>query len=146
MVVAFFNCFGDCAAEAAGGAGMRLRMRRPTSVSIEGGGRDRRAVDAHHLAAERLLFVGNLDHVDLAVEAEIGAGHRKRRAPLTCAGLGGHAHEALLLGIIGLGDGGIELVAAGGVVALKLIVDLSRSAELLFQVVGADQRRGRYIL
>ena len=74
------------------------------------------------------------------VEAEVGAGHRKRRAPLACAGLGGHAHEALLLGIIGLGDGGIELMAAGGVVALKLIVDLSRSAELLFQVVGADQR------
>ena len=33
-------------------------------------------------------------------------------------------------------------MAAGGVVALKLVVDLCRGAELFLEAVGSDQRRG----
>ena len=54
--------------------------------------------------------------------------------------------DPLLLGIVGLGDGGIELVAAGSVVALKFIVDLRGSAQCLFQIdrPGSAERDGRF--
>ena len=67
--------------------------------------RDARAVGAHDLAAEGLLLVGALDHEDLAVESQVSAGHRKRRAPLAGAGFGRNAGESLLLGVVCLGDG-----------------------------------------
>ena len=44
-------------------------------------------------------------------------------------------------GVIGLGDGRIQLVAAGGVVAFEFVVDLGRCAQRFFQIVGPDQRR-----
>ena len=72
----------------------------------------------------------------------IGAGLSQRSSPLTGTGLGGQGGQALLLGIVGLGNGRIQLVAAGGVIALKFVVDLGRGAQFLFQVVGPDQRRG----
>ena len=131
--------------------GNSARILRPTSVVSEGegvtcgvgGGRgDLRAVGAHDLAAEGLLLVADLDHVDLAVQAQVGAGHGQGGAPLAGAGLGGHALEALVLGVEGLGDGGIELMGAGGVVALELVVDLRRGLQLLLQAVGPDQGRG----
>ena len=78
----------------------------------------------------------------MAVQPQIGAGHAQRRAPLTGAGLGGHAGEPLLLGVVRLGDGGVQLVAAGGVVALELVVDVRRGAQLILQAVGAHQRGG----
>ena len=49
--------------------------------------------------------------------------------PLAGAGLGGDALEALLLGVVGLGDGGVQLVGARGVVALKLVVDFGGGAQ-----------------
>ena len=69
-------------------------------------------VGAHHFPAERLLLVGAFDHVDLTVKPEIGAGHGQGSAPLTGTGLCGNSFKSLLLGIIDLGDGGVELVAA----------------------------------
>ena len=104
--------------------------------------RDRSAVHAHDLAPERLLLIRDLDHIHLAVQPQVGAGHRERRAPLARAGLGRHALQALLLGIVRLRDGAVELVAARGVVALELIVDLCRGAQALLQAVGAHKRRG----
>ena len=80
--------------------------------------------------------------IHLAVQPKVGAGHGEGGAPLAGAGLGGDAVEALLLGVIGLGDGGVQLVAARGVVALKLVVDFGRGAQGLLQTVGADQGRG----
>ena len=136
-----FHGLGDRAAETARGAGElrkdaasglgRFRRRR----------RDGRAVGAHDLAAERLLFVGALHHVDVAVEAEERAGHGERRAPLPRAGLGRDALQALLLRVVSLRDGGVQLVAAGRVVALELVVDLRGGLQRLFQKVRADQRR-----
>jgi hypothetical protein len=61
---------------------------------------------------------------------------------MTGTGLGGNAFETLFLGIISLGDGGVQFMAAAGVVALKLVVDLSGSSEHLFKIVGSDQGRG----
>ena len=43
------------------------------------------------------------------------------------------------------GDGGVQLVAAGGVVAPKFIVDLCRRLELFLKAVSSHQRGGRYI-
>ena len=133
---------GDGAAQGPGGAGV-LGEDLPADVGrVRRRRRHLRAVGAHDLPAEGLLLIGALDHVDLAVQAQVGAGHAQGRAPLAGAGLGGDAPEALVLGVVRLGDGRVQLVAAGGVVALELVVDLRRRAQLLLQAVGPDQRRG----
>ena len=100
------------------------------------------AVHPHHFPAEGLLLVRDLHHVDLAVQIEEGAGHREGGAPLAGAGLGGNALEALLFGVVGLGNGGVQLVRAGGVVPLKLVVDLGGGAQGLLQKLRVDQGRG----
>ena len=97
---------------------------------LRGRGSDGGAVGPHDLAAEGLLLVAeHLTMIDLAVQTQVCAGHGQGRAPLAGAGLGGNALEALLLGVIGLGDGAVQLVGAGGIVALKLVVDLRRGAQ-----------------
>ena len=131
----------DRAAERAGRAGV-LGEDAPADLRLRGRARRHgRAVGAHHLSAEGLLLIRALDHIDFAVEPEVGAGHRQRGAPLTGAGLGRDAAQPLLLGIVRLRDGGVELVRAGGVVALELVVDFRRGLQLLFQTVGAHERR-----
>ena len=132
----------DRAAERAGRAGV---LGEDATADLRLRGRARRhgrAVGAHDLAAEGLLLIRALDHVDLAVEPEVGAGHRQGRAPLAGTGLGRDAAQPLLLGVERLRDGAVELVRAGGVVALKLVIDLCRGLQLLFQAVGAHERRG----
>ena len=133
--------FRDGAAEGTGGAGV-LGEDLPADLSGVGrGGDDRSAVGAHDFAAERFLLIGDLDHVDLAVEAEVRTRHGEGRAPLAGTGLGRDALEALVLGVVGLCNGGVQLVGAGGVVAFELVVDLRRGLELFFQAVGADEGR-----
>ena len=138
----FFHGLADGASERARRAGvlgedlaadLRLHGRRR---------RDGRAVRAHNLAAEGLLLIGTFHHVDLAVEPQVRARHRQRRAPLARARLGRHAGEPLLPGVIRLRDGAVQLVAAGGVVALELVVDLRGRAEFFLKAVRAHQRRG----
>ena len=85
-------------------------------------------------------LIGALDHVDLAVQTQIAAGHGQGRAPLAGAGLGGDAPQALVLGVVGLGDGAVELVGAGGAVALELVIDLRRGAQGALEEVGTHER------
>ena len=66
----------------------------------------------------------------------------KRGAPLAGTGLGRDLVEALLLGVVGLGERRVELVRAGGVVALELVVDLRWGVEVALEVVGAAQGGG----
>ena len=77
----------------------------------------------------------------MAGEIEEGTRHGKGGAPLAGARLRRDAVEALLLRVVGLRDGGVELVAAGGVVAFELVVDFGRRIQFLFKEIGADQRR-----
>ena len=88
------------------------------------------------------MLVADLYHVDLAVQAQIGAGHGERSAPLAGSGLGGDTLEALLLCVVRLCDGGVQLMGAGGVVALKFVVDFCRGLKLFLQTVGPHQGRG----
>ena len=136
-----FDGLADRAAERAGGAGVLGEDLAADVRRVRRRGRHVRAVGAHDLAAEGLLLVGALHHEDLAVEAEERAGHRERGAPLAGARLGRDALEALLLGVVGLGDRRVELVRAGGVVALELVVDVGGRAERLLEEVGAHERR-----
>ena len=136
-----FDGFGDGAAEASGGAGEFSENLLADFCFHRGRRRDRRSVGSHDFAAEGLLLIGNLHHVDLAVQTEEGTRHRKSGTPLTCACFGGDAFQTLLLGVIGLRHGGIELVAAAGVVAFKFVVDLGRRAERFLEEVCPDQRR-----
>ena len=135
-----FHCFGDRAAEGSGCAGVLSEDLASDICCVGRRRRDGSAVGAHHFAAERLLLITDFDHVYFAVEVKIGAGHGKRRTPLACAGLGRDAFEALFLGVISLRYSGVELVAAAGVVAFELIVDVRRGLQLLLEAVSADQR------
>ena len=137
-----FNGFGNGAAQRAGGSGMLLQYLPSHFGGHRWGGGDAGAVSTHYFTTEGLLLIGALDHIYLAVQAQIGAGHGQGSAPLTGTGLGSDTLQTLVLGVIGLGDGGVQLVGAGGVVAFKLVVDLGRGLELLLQAVGADQGGG----
>ena len=99
------------------------------------------AVCAHYFAAERLLLIGNLDHVDLAVEIKEGAGHGEGSAPLAGTGLGCDAFESLFLGVVGLGKRGVQLVAAGCIVSFELIEDVSRSSQRFLKIFRVHERR-----
>ena len=132
----------DRAAERAGRAGVLGKDAAADLRFHRGGRRHARAVGSHDLAAERFLLVADLHHEHLAVQPQIRARHRKRGAPLPGAGLGRHTLEPLLFRVIRLRDGAVELVTAGGVVALKLVVDLRGRVERLFETVGAHERGG----
>ena len=135
------HSLADGAAQGAGGVG-ELCQNPAAHLGGVGGGRSHvGAVGPHDLAAEGLLLIGALHHEHAAVQSQISAGHAQRSAPLTGAGLGGDALKALLLGVVRLGDGGVQLVAARGVVALKLVVDVGGGVQLLLQAVGPHQRR-----
>ena len=139
-----FHRLGDRAAKGTCGAGM-LSQDLASDLCRVGGGRcDGSAVCAHHFAAERLLLIADLDHEDLAVQIKIGASHGEGGAPLARAGLGRHALKALLLGVVGLRAGRIELVAAAGVIALELVIDMRGGLKLFFQTVRA-YKRGRAV-
>ena len=130
----------DGAAQRAGGIG-EFRQNFSSHLGGVGGGRGHvGAVGTHDLPAEGLLLIGALDHEHTAIQSQISAGHAQGRTPLPGARLGGHAPQPLPLGIIRLRDGGVQLVAAGGVVALELIVDVGGGVQLLLQTVGANQR------
>lgn len=86
------------------------------------------------------MLIGAFDHEHPAIQSQIGAGHAQGRAPLAGARLGGDAPQPLLLGVVRLCNGRVQLVAAGGVVALELVVDMGGGIQLLLQTVSANQR------
>ena len=136
-----FHRLGDRASQTAGSPGELLEYPASGLGGVGRRGRHGRAVGAHDFAAERLLLVGTFDHVDPAFQTEERARHGERRPPLAGSGLGGDALESLLFGVVGLGDGRVELVAAGGVVSLELVIDARGGPERLFQKIRADERR-----
>jgi hypothetical protein len=120
-------------------SGSFSRMARPALV-VSLGLAVTVAPKLDHRAAVRLLLVADLDHVDVALEAEEVTGLRDGGAPLAGAGLGGDALHALLLVVEGLRDGGVELVAAARRDALVLVVDAGGGPEGLLQPARAQQR------
>ena len=116
-------------------------LARPDSVSLAGRAVHRRAPRLHHRAPVGLLVVGRADHEDLALQAEEPAGEGQRGAPLAGAGLGRQLADARLGVLVGLRDGGVGLVRAGGRDALVLVVDARGRIELGLQAPRAVQRR-----
>ena len=136
-----FYCFGNCRAQRAGAA-------RETLVNLTaylcGHGRRRDnicTIGVNDFLAVRLLLIRALYHVNLAVQVKILASHCQRSSPLTCTGLRRHTLETLRLGIICLCNGGIELVAAARVAALKFVINLCRRIQCFFQIICTHQRR-----
>ncbi len=134
--------FRNSAAETAG----RIRILRK-----DGAADARRIARAcHHIRAKglhdglavRLLVVRALHHENVQVQAKVRACLRERRAPLACARLGRQARQALLLRVVRLRDGGVQLVAAGGVAAFKFIIDMRRGVQVLLKIIRTAQRRG----
>ena len=86
------------------------------------------------------LLIADLDHIDIAFQAEKLAGQGERRTPLTGAGLSGQAFGASHLVEIGLGNRGVGLVAAGGAGAFVFVVDVRRCLERLLEAHCPQQR------
>ena len=115
----------------------------PPRLGIAGGrGDDLGAPGLHHDAPIGLLMVGDLHHVDLELNIEQVAGHSQGAAPLAGAGLRGQPLDAGLLVVVGLSDGGVGLVRAGGGDAFVLVVDVGGGVQRLLQPVGPEQGRG----
>ena len=125
-----------------GVSGNSSRIARPLCVSLGGAGDDLGAPQLDHRAPERLLLVGDANHVHLALEADQLAGEGQRAPPLTGAGLGREASPSLLLVVIRLRHGGVRLVAAGWADALVLVEDARlRSRGLLEPARPVERRR-----
>ena len=113
------------------------------------GRRDRRAECLHDGAAVRLLVVAGLDHIHRALDAELLGRIGKGAAPLAGSGLRGDIGDTLLLGVIGLRQGGIQFVRTRGGDTLVLEIDVGRGAEGRLELIGTHQRRaavGRILL
>ena len=104
------------------------------------GGSDGGTEGLHDGTAVGLLVVAHFHHVYGAVQAELLGGIAEGAAPLAGAGFGGDVGDAFFLGIVGLCQGRIELVAAGGAHALILEIDVGGGAQGFFQLVGTHQR------
>ena len=101
----------------------------------------------HDILPERLLLERHLYHVNLQIEAEVGACLRQGRSPLSGSRFRRHSPETLFLRVIRLGYRRIELVASRRVVAFELVVYLRRSVEGLFKIVRpAERRRSVYLI
>ena len=132
---------GDRDAERAGAVGMQ-REDPPAGLGlVRGRGDAARAVALHQRAPVGLLLEADLDHVDVDVQAEQAAGERQRRAPLAGAGLGRDPGDALLPVVVGLGHGGVRLVAAGGAHAFVLVVDPGGGIEQALEPARPVERR-----
>src|SRR5450631_1751826 len=112
------DCLADGDAEAAGTIGILGLHLLPVLCLVAGAGEDGGAIGLHHEPPIRLLLVAYLDHVDGAIEAKESAGKGEGGSPLACAGLGGEMLGAGFAIVVGLGDGGVRLVAADGTGAL----------------------------
>ena len=138
----FFHCFGNRQAQRAGVVGVSLQRGAAGGGVQAGAGQHFGAPGLHHRAAERLLLVADLDHEHPHINAKGLAGKRQRAAPLASAGFGGHAANAGFAVVISLGDGRIELVAAGRAAAFVFVINARRGAQRGFQPAGAHQRGG----
>ena len=135
-----FHSLRDRGTKRAGGVGVVGQHLAPDLCRVRRGRRHVGAKGLHDVAAEGLLLVGAFDHEDLAVKAVVRGCLRKSGSPLASAGLSRDGAQALLCAVVGLCQRGVELVRAGGVVALELVEDLGGRAQSLLQVVGAAQR------
>ena len=121
-----FHRFGNGTAQASGCAGMLCKNLSADGGGHTGGRGNSCAIGFHNFPAEGFLLIGNFYHIDQAVQAEIGACHGQSGPPLTGAGFRRNAGQSLLFCVIGLGDGGIELVASACIVAFKFIINFGR--------------------
>ena len=135
-----FDCLRDRAAKRSCGSRMSFQDL-PSDLRRHGRRRgDRCTIGPHDFTAEGLLLIGNLDHVDFAVQSEERACHGESGPPLTGAGLSRHALEALLLRIISLCDRRIEFVASRSIVSFEFVIDMCRSIQRLLKEGGVGQR------
>lgn len=97
------------------------------------------AVGFHDGAPVGFLVEGDLDHEDLDIEAEDGAGEGEGGTPLAGAGFGDDAFDAGFFIIEGLGDGGVGFMAAGGADAFVFVVDAGGGIEGLLEASGTEE-------
>ena len=102
---------------------------------------DDRAEEPHHVAADGLLAQGGSDHEDRAAEVHDLARVGQSGSPLTRGRARDQALHPCAGVVVGLRQGGIELVAPGKVGALVLVIDPGVGAQALLQAHRPAQRR-----
>ena len=136
----FFDGLGNRNAQTAGAIGVG-RQNVSSGLRLHARARhDGSAPGLHHDLAIGLLLIADLDHVDLALDTVHLAGKAQRAAPLAGAGLGGQAGHALFHVVVGLGNGGVGLVAAGRADAFIFVVDLGRRVQCRFPAASPIER------
>ena len=144
IALGYFYRFGDGTAQTAGRIGHHFQDLAAHHGSIGRRRRDFCAVGLHHGLAMWFQLGRALDHIHTHAQTKIAAGHGQCSTPLACAGFGGDFAQALLLGVISLGHGGVQFMTAAGVGAFVLIIDLCRGVQQAFQIVGTHHGRGAH--
>jgi hypothetical protein len=122
---------------------LRVLLERPPPDfgQVAGTLMDDRTEEPHHLAADGLLTQGGPDPEDRAAEAHELARVGESGPPLPCARARDQMLHACTGVVVGLRQGGVELMAPGEVCTLVLVVDASIGAEALLQAHRPAQRR-----
>ncbi len=102
---------------------------------------DNRTEEPHHVAADGLLAQGGSDHENRAAKIHDLARVRESGPPLARGRARDQALHACAGVIVGLRQGGVELVAPGEVGTLVLVVDTRVGAEALLQARCPAQGR-----
>ena len=136
-----FHRLGDGQAERALIVRVLGQRIAPGIRHVARAGKNFRTPGLHHRAAERLLVVADLDHVNAYGDAEHLAGKRQRTAPLASAGFRCQPHDAGLLVVESLRHRRVRLVRTRGRHRFILVEDFCRRTERLLQPMGAIERR-----
>ena len=94
----------------------------------------------HQVAAIGLLLIADPHHVDFDLQIEKRSRQSQSRAPLSGPCLRGEPPNPGLFVVVGLGHGGVGLVAAGRADTLVFVVNMCRRIERFLQAPSAIER------
>src|SRR5436190_10608093 len=120
---------------------MLLEDPTPGLRFLGGARHDLSAPGLDQRAPVRLLFVRDLHHVELALEADQLAGEREGAPPLPRAGLRRQAGTPFPLVVKGLRYSRVGLVTPGRADALVLVEDARAGPDRLLEPSSAEERR-----
>ncbi len=101
-----------------------------------------RSIGVHQRLAVGLLFIAELDHEDFAIQAELGTSKCQGGSPLAGAGFGHDFLRAFHHVVVSLGQSRVGLVRPAWTHPFVLVVNLGRSVQVFFQIVGPKDWSG----
>ena len=123
-----------------GCSGSSSRSARPNSVSRPRARSHLRAVGLHQDAGDMASVGSSRGSCRRAARHQNVRTRARSPAPLSRSGVRDEPLDPVALGVVGLCERGVELVAAGGSRSLVLEVDLGWCLQVTLQTDGAEQR------